>query len=39
MKGTIAYLEEELGLIVNREKSQVAPIKEITSLGVSNPQG
>jgi len=33
MKGTIAYLEEELGLIVNREKSQVAPIKEITFLG------
>jgi hypothetical protein len=33
MKGTIVYLEEELGLIVNREKSQVAPIKEITFLG------
>ena len=33
MNGTIAYLEEELGLIVNREKSQVAPIKEITFLG------
>jgi len=33
MKGTIAYLEEELGLIVNREKSQVAPIKDITFLG------
>ena len=33
MKGTIAYLEEELGLIVNREKSRVAPIKEVTFLG------
>jgi len=33
MKGTIAYLEEELGLLVNREKSQVAPIKEVTFLG------
>ena len=33
MEGTIAYLEEELGLRVNREKSQVAPIKEITFLG------
>ena len=33
MKGTIAYLEEELGLIVNREKSRVASIKEITFLG------
>ena len=25
MKGTIAYLEEELGLNVNQEKSRVAP--------------
>ena len=33
MKGKIAYLEEELGLIVNQEKSRVAPIKEITFLG------
>ena len=33
MKGTIAYLEEELGLLVNRAKSQVAPIKEVTFLG------
>lgn len=33
MKGTITYLEEELGLIVNQEKSRVAPIKEITFLG------
>ena len=33
MKGTIAYLEQELGLLVNRDKSQVAPIKEITFLG------
>ena len=33
MVGTIRYLEEELGLIVNREKSRVAPIKDITFLG------
>lgn len=33
MKGTIRYLEDELGLIVNQEKSQVAPIKNITFLG------
>jgi len=33
MKGTIAYLEQELGLLVNRDKSRVAPIKEITFLG------
>jgi len=33
MAGTIRYLEEELGLIVNREKSRDAPIKEITFLG------
>ena len=33
MAGTIRYLEEELGLIVNQEKSRVAPIKEITFLG------
>ncbi|MCU7849881.1 MAG: hypothetical protein KZQ89_18215 [Candidatus Thiodiazotropha sp. (ex Lucinoma kastoroae)] len=33
MKGTVAYLEEELGLTVNREKSCVAPIKDITFLG------
>jgi group II intron reverse transcriptase/maturase len=33
MKGTIAYLEEALGLIVNQEKSRVALIKEITFLG------
>ncbi|MCB1903335.1 MAG: hypothetical protein KDI18_04385 [Gammaproteobacteria bacterium] len=26
-------MEQELGLPVNREKSQVAPIKEITFLG------
>ena len=35
MQGTIMYLEQELGLIVNREKSRVAPIKEITFLGFS----
>lgn len=33
MKKTIAYLEEELGLIVNTEKSRIAPIKDITFLG------
>jgi group II intron reverse transcriptase/maturase len=33
MEGTIRYLEEELGLTVNQEKSLVAPIKEITFLG------
>ena len=33
MTGTVTYLEEELGLIVNQEKSQVAPIKKITFLG------
>ena len=33
MVGTIRYLEEELGLIVNREKSRVTPIKDITFLG------
>jgi len=33
MKGTVAFLEEGLGLPVNREKSRVAPIKDITFLG------
>ena len=33
MAGTIRFLEEELGLLVNREKSRVAAIKEITFLG------
>jgi RNA-directed DNA polymerase len=33
MEGTIRYLEEELGLSVNPEKSRVAPIREITFLG------
>jgi len=33
MAGTIRYLEEELGLTVNQEKSRVAPIKDITFLG------
>jgi RNA-directed DNA polymerase len=33
MEGTIRYLEEELGLTVNPEKSRVAPIKEIAFLG------
>ncbi len=33
MNGTVTYLEEELGLIVNQEKSQVALIKKITFLG------
>lgn len=33
MEGTISYLEEELGLTVNQDKSRVAPIKEIAFLG------
>ena len=33
MKKTVAYLEEELGLIVNREKSRIAPTKDINFLG------
>jgi group II intron reverse transcriptase/maturase len=33
MAGTIRYLEEDLGLRVNQEKSQVAAIKDITFLG------
>jgi len=33
MEGTVRYLEEELGLTVNQEKSRVAPIREITFLG------
>lgn len=33
MEGTMRYLEEALGLIVNQEKSQVAPIKEVSFLG------
>ena len=33
MEGTIRYLEKELGLTVNQEKSRVAPIKDITFLG------
>ncbi|MBC8478730.1 group II intron reverse transcriptase/maturase, partial [bacterium] len=33
MERTIYYLEQELGLLVNQEKSQVAPIKDITFLG------
>jgi RNA-directed DNA polymerase len=33
MKGVVAYLEDELGLLVNQEKSRVAPIKDITFLG------
>jgi RNA-directed DNA polymerase len=33
MEGTIRYLEEELGLRVNQEKSRVAPIKDITFVG------
>jgi len=36
MEGTIKYLEEELGLIVNQDKSQVAPIKNITFLPISD---
>jgi len=33
MEGTIRFLEDVLGLEVNREKSRVAPAKEITFLG------
>lgn len=33
MEGTISYLEEELGLTVNQDKSRVAPIKDMTFLG------
>ena len=33
MHSIIGYLEQELGLPVNREKSEVAPISEITFLG------
>lgn len=33
METTMRFLEEDLGLIVNREKSLVAPIKDITFLG------
>ncbi len=33
MKGTVAYLEQGLGLRVNQEKSRVAPIQEISFLG------
>ena len=33
MAGTIHYLEQELGLMVNQDKSRVAPIKEITFVG------
>ncbi len=33
MEKTTAFLEEELGLIVNQEKSRVAPVKDITLLG------
>lgn len=33
MEGTIRYLEEELGLTVNQEKSRIAPIKALTFLG------
>lgn len=34
MNGTIRYLEDELGLIVNKDKSRVAPIKNITFLPI-----
>jgi len=33
LEGTIRYVEDELGLTVNQEKSRVAPIKEVTFLG------
>ena len=33
MKGITGYIEEELGLPVNKEKSKAAYIKDITFLG------
>jgi len=39
MKGTIRFLEDELGLIVNQEKSRIAPIKGITFLGIQILKG
>jgi RNA-directed DNA polymerase len=33
MAGCIRYLEQDLGLRVNREKSQVAPVKDVEFLG------
>ena len=39
MAGTIHYLEQELGLMVNQEKSRVAPIKEITFVGLQILRG
>jgi RNA-directed DNA polymerase len=39
MEATQRYLEEGLGLLVNREKSQVAPIKKIRFLGFSIIRG
>jgi len=33
LERTVRYLEEELGLTVNQEKSRVAPIKDVTFLG------
>lgn len=33
MESIIGYIEQELGLPVNREKSEVAPISEVTFLG------
>ena len=39
MEVTISYLQEELGLTVNQDKSRVAPIKEITFLGFQMLRG
>lgn len=39
MQKTILYLEQELGLAVNTEKSQVAPIRSISFLGFSILRG
>ena len=39
MEGTIRYLEGELGLAVNEDKSRAAPIKEITFLGFQLQRG
>jgi len=40
LKGVTEFLEEPLGLMVNREKSEALKVKEITFLGFSfSPQG
>ena len=39
MKGTIRYVEEELGLTVNQEKSRVVSMKDLTFLGFQLRRG